>query len=65
MSGETSANGGLYEVMQVLNKINENKSDNPLATARQVDAKGGDATQEDMTQLLIAGETIKNMTSGT
>ncbi|MGT0193834.1 hypothetical protein ACVHYJ_17520 [Burkholderia pyrrocinia] len=61
----TSSNGGLYEVMQVLNKINENKREGLLAKAKQVDAKGEDASQEDMMQLQIAGDTFKNMTSGT
>ncbi|KVO23400.1 hypothetical protein WJ74_33770 [Burkholderia ubonensis] len=61
----TSSNGGLYEIMQVLNKINENAREGLLAKANAIDAKGENASQEDMMQLQIAADTYKNITSGT
>ncbi|MFJ2991436.1 hypothetical protein [Pandoraea sp. NPDC087047] len=65
MQIQNNANGGLYEIMQVMAKINENQRDGLLSQAKAVDAKGDKASQEDMMQLQIAGDTFKNMTSGT
>lgn len=65
MQVSNNSNGGLYEIMAIMAKINENQREGLLNTAKAVDAKGDQASQEDMMQLQIAGDTFKNMTSGT